>query len=79
MDCVESITLLSEYHEGALDEPVSIEVRIHLRDCPPCADVYNELKEIVTKAVALREYQEINFPDENSLWLRMRLAEREAH
>lgn len=79
MDCHESITLLSEYRDGVLIESITIEVRAHLDGCPPCADIYRELDEIVHWAVGLRENPGINFPDENVLWQRMRIAERKIH
>ena len=79
MDCTESIILLSEFHDDALDEHRRVEVQTHLSDCPPCADVLRDLDEIVHRAVTLREYQEINFPDEDVLWLRMGLRERKIH
>jgi len=79
MDCQESIILLSEYHDGSLSEPVGIEVRIHLDGCPPCADIYRELDEIISWAIQLRENQQLDFPDENTLWLRMGLVERKAY
>jgi predicted anti-sigma-YlaC factor YlaD len=79
MDCTESIALLSEFHDGALDDGLRTQVQTHLSGCPPCKDIFGDLSEIVNVAVALNLKQEISFPDEDALWQRMKLADRKVH
>jgi predicted anti-sigma-YlaC factor YlaD len=79
MDCTESITLLSEFHDGALDGALRAQVQTHLAECSPCKDIFGDLSEIVNVAVALNLKQELSFPDEDALWQRMKLADRKVH
>jgi anti-sigma factor RsiW len=79
MDCTESLPLLSDFHDGSLDDTMRSQVQTHLTDCPPCADVFGDISEIVNVAVALNLKQEIAFPDEDAFWQRMRLADRKVH
>jgi predicted anti-sigma-YlaC factor YlaD len=72
-DCAKSLAMLSEFHDGALDEERRALVRAHLALCPPCEDVFKDLDTIVAAALVLREEREIAFPDENLLWQRMAL------
>ena len=72
MDCAESVALLSDYREGALDETLLVEVRAHLVICPPCAAVFQDLETIIMAASALRQDQDIPFPDETVIWQRLR-------
>ena len=74
MECAESINLLSDLYDGSLDEVARTQVQTHLAECPPCANIFGELGEIVNMAVALNFKQEIAFPDEDALWQRMRKA-----
>ena len=79
MDCTESLPLLSELHDGALDDALGTQVKTHLAGCPPCADVFSDLSQIVNVAVALNLKHDIKFPDEDALWQRMRIADRKVH
>ena len=79
MDCIESLPLLSDLHDGALDDTLGVQVKTHLAECPPCADVFSDLSQIVNVAVALNLKQEISFPDEDALWRRMRIADQKIH
>jgi predicted anti-sigma-YlaC factor YlaD len=79
MDCSESLPLLSDFHDGSLDDLLRIQVQTHLARCPPCADVFSDLSEIVNVAVALNLKPELAFPDEDALWQRMRIAEPKVH
>jgi hypothetical protein len=79
MDCTESLTLLSDFHDGALDDALRMQVQLHLVGCPPCTDVFGDLSEIVNVAVALNLKQEIPFPDEDALWQRLNIAGRPIH
>jgi len=75
MDCVESIALLSEYHDGALGEPSSAQVQEHLLICLECHGVFNDLEVIVTRTrVLLHGGQGITYPDEVMIWRRMNLT-----
>ena len=79
MKCDESLTLLSDFHDRALDDALRSEVHAHLTDCPPCADIFGELGEIVKTAVMLNREPEISFPDEDAFWLRMKITTQEIH
>lgn len=79
MDCAKSLELLSEFHDGALDEAWQAKVRTHLTECPPCAGVFLDLDTIVLAATALRSDLEIAFPDENLIWQRMSIGNRTIH
>lgn len=79
MDCTESLPLLSEFHDGALDDPLRTQVQAHLAGCTPCTGVFGDLSEIVNVAIALNLKQEIPFPDQDALWHRMKLAGRKVH
>jgi predicted anti-sigma-YlaC factor YlaD len=79
MDCAESLSLLSDLHDGALDDALRPQVRTHLAECPPCADIFSDISEIVNVAVALNLKQDIPIPDEDAFWQRMRLADRKVH
>lgn len=79
MDCEKSIELLSDFHDGELDEYGRIEVSAHLAGCRPCAGLYGDLDSIVLAASALRAGQDISYPDEEALWQRLRLADGEIH
>jgi predicted anti-sigma-YlaC factor YlaD len=79
MDCSESLPLLSDFHDGSLDDSSRAEVKTHLTRCPPCNDVFSDLSEIVNVAVALNLKPELSFPDGDALWQRMRIAERKVH
>lgn len=79
MKCTESITLLSDFRDGQLDNGGRTQVQQHLETCPPCAGIFSELNTIVLTALALREEQKIDFPDENLIWQRMRLSNQTLH
>lgn len=79
MKCTESITLLSDFRDGQLGNAEQTEMRTHLEKCPPCAGIFSELDTIVLIALALREDQKIDFPDENLIWQRMRLSNPTIH
>ena len=79
MECAESLNLLSDLYDNSLDDTLRTQVQTHLAECPPCADVFGDLGEIVKVAVALNFKQEIAFPDEDALWQRMRIADRKVH
>jgi hypothetical protein len=79
MECTESLNLLSDLHDHLLDDPLERQVKSHLDDCPPCANVFSELSEIVNVSVMLNQNPSIDFPDEDDIWRRMRLADPKIH
>ena len=79
MECANNIELLSDFHDGTLDEVVQVEVRDHLALCQPCAGIFRDLDTIVMAATVLRAEQEITFPDENLIWQRMSITKRTFH
>ena len=79
MECAESVALLSDFREGALDQTIQVEVQAHLAGCPPCADVFSDLDTIVMAARGLSGAQDIAFPDETIVWQRMGIAKRTIH
>lgn len=74
MDCARSIELLSEYHDGTLDQEVYIQVRAHLSICPPCTIIFEEIDVIVVTASQLQTDPGIAFPDEETIWRRVKVA-----
>lgn len=79
MECAESVALLSDFREGALDQTIQVQVKDHLAGCPPCADVFSDLDTIVMAARGLSGEQNITFPDETIVWQRMGVAKRTIH
>jgi hypothetical protein len=79
MDCTESLNLLSDLHDHMLEDPLERQVKSHLDGCPPCANVFTELSEIVQVSVVLNLNPSIDFPDEDDIWRRMRLADPKIH
>jgi len=43
MNCDELLRRLTEYRDGALDERICEEIRLHLAQCDSCADVQRDL------------------------------------
>jgi len=76
MECAKSLELLSDYLAGSLDDGDRDGVSDHLIKCPPCADVHKDLKTIITISIELREEAPatISYPDENTIWQRVRMA-----
>ena len=80
MDCSESLTMLSDLHDGALDELNTTAVREHLAKCKPCEGIFFDIDAIVVAAHVMRGTADgIAFPDEDALWQRMGLKPRELH
>ncbi|HEY0406576.1 MAG TPA: zf-HC2 domain-containing protein [Pyrinomonadaceae bacterium] len=78
-NCAKSLELLSDYHEGALDESQKEFVRTHLGECPPCMVVLQDIEVIITSAPVIRGEDGISFPDENAVWQRMRITKTTIH
>ena len=79
MNCSQSLALLSEYHDGALDEGNRARVSEHLEKCRPCMGVFQDLDLIVMSAAVIRGEEGISFPDEEAIWRRMRLGNTTIH
>ena len=73
-NCARGLALLSDYHEGLLDETEQEFVRAHLSECPPCMVVLEDVQLIITSAPVIRDEEGIAFPDENVIWQRMRIT-----
>lgn len=73
MNCEKCQELLSDYLDGALPHGERARVAAHLGGCPACAEVREELRDIVASARASRE--QLTAPaDSQALWLRIREA-----
>ena len=48
LTCQELVELVTDYLEGALDEPTSARVAAHLADCDGCADYVEEMRATVS-------------------------------
>jgi Putative zinc-finger len=79
MDCAKSLELLSDFRDGVLEEPLSMEVRTHLTLCVPCAGVFQDLDSIVLAAMTLRTEPGLAFPDEQAIWQRMSITKGTIH
>jgi predicted anti-sigma-YlaC factor YlaD len=79
MDCVTSLSLLSDYHDGFLAEAESTQVRAHLDSCKPCLCIFSDLDLITVTAIELRNSDTINFPDEGIMWQQLRIVTYESH
>ena len=74
MDCAQSLLMLSEYRDKALDDDYFALVKEHLEKCPPCMVIFKDIDLIVMSAPAILEEEGITFPDENVIWQRMRIT-----
>lgn len=73
-NCARSLALLSDYHDGLLDEAEQEFVRAHLGECPPCMVVLQDVQLIVTSAPIIRDEEGIAYPDENVIWQRLQIT-----
>jgi hypothetical protein len=76
MECDESLELLSELHAGTLEETIALTIRRHLADCPPCCGVFDDIQTIVVTATSLGSNDQLEFPDENTVWQRITMVRR---
>ena len=79
MECAKSLELLSDFHDGMLEEALQVEVRTHIAVCSPCAGVFRDLDTIVLAATTLRTDSELAFPDERVIWQRMYIGKPAIH
>jgi anti-sigma factor RsiW len=47
ISCIDLVELVTEYLEGALDEPTSAEVEAHLALCPGCDTYLTQMRETI--------------------------------
>lgn len=47
IDCADLVELVTEYLEGALDEPVAAEIEAHLDLCPGCDAYLAQMRETI--------------------------------
>ena len=79
MDCAQSLALLSEYRDKALDETYYALVSEHLEKCPPCMVVLQDIELIIVSAPVIGGEEGINYPDENAIWQRIRITKTTIH
>lgn len=79
MDCADSLSLLSDYRDGALDEGNRSMVSEHLDCCPPCKCVFTDIESIVMTASTFRTEDGITYPDETLTWQRVSIKQRTSH
>ena len=46
MNCDDLLRRLTDYRDGVLDEGICGEIRFHLSQCDPCADVQRDLESL---------------------------------
>ena len=76
IDCEKSISMLSDFRDGVLDEDNHLFVRMHLDCCPPCHGIFRDLELLIITATELRISPAINFPDEEIIWRRISIEKR---
>ncbi|MDQ3907928.1 MAG: zf-HC2 domain-containing protein [Acidobacteriota bacterium] len=71
MDCEKSLSLLSDYRDGALDGEHRDLVARHLDGCPPCKCVFTDIDTIVVTARTIAGEDGVSYPDEETFWQRI--------
>jgi predicted anti-sigma-YlaC factor YlaD len=79
MDCDQSLSLLSDYRDGALDDGNRSLISEHLDGCPPCKCVYTDIETIILTASTFSSEDGINYPDEEIFWQRITVTKRTVH
>jgi predicted anti-sigma-YlaC factor YlaD len=74
MNCVKSLKLLSEYHDGSLNVIEAVRIRMHLMICPSCRGISYDLEQIIAAAAELRNNNSVACPDDNVGWRRFESA-----
>ncbi|HEX5085493.1 MAG TPA: zf-HC2 domain-containing protein [Blastocatellia bacterium] len=70
MNCVKSLKLLSEYHDGSLNVIEAVRVRMHLMKCQACRGILHDLDQIISVAAELRDKSPAACPDDKAGWRR---------
>jgi predicted anti-sigma-YlaC factor YlaD len=78
-NCARSLSLLSDYRDGVLDEEEKALVRHHLAECPPCLVVLQDVELIIMSAPMIGGEEGIAYPDESAIWQRMRITKTTVH
>jgi predicted anti-sigma-YlaC factor YlaD len=79
MDCDQSLSLLSDFRDGALDDGNRASVSQHLDGCPPCKGVFTDIETIVVTARTFRDEDGISYPDEDIFWQRITVSKTTIH
>lgn len=78
-DCAQSLSRLSDFHDGTLNQSDRDLVAAHLDGCRPCQGIYQELNIIIVVAPELQEGDGIPIPDEQVFWQRLSFARQREH
>lgn len=79
MDCDQSLSLLSDYRDGVLDDGNRSLISEHLDGCPPCKCVYMDIETIILTASTFSSEDGITYPDEDIFWQRITVTKRTVH
>ncbi|MGE0128277.1 MAG: anti-sigma factor [Blastocatellales bacterium] len=74
MNCTRNLTLLSDFHDGLLDNIETAQVRTHLMLCLSCREVFHDLELIVSAAAELRDENCGACPSEKVSWQQVQTA-----
>jgi predicted anti-sigma-YlaC factor YlaD len=74
MNCTQNITLLSDFHDGMLNERETGRVRAHLMMCRSCRELSQDLERIITAAAELRDESCATCPNEEASWRRFEVV-----
>ena len=72
--CEETLDVLVDYCDGAMDSTTLVAFEAHFADCPPCLDFLRTYK--TTIRVSARSFEGVELPDSVSTRLRSFLRER---
>jgi predicted anti-sigma-YlaC factor YlaD len=79
MDCSESLSLLSDYRDGGLDDGHRTLVSQHLDGCPPCKCIFTDIETIIITARSFVAEDGVSYPDEDIFWQRITVTKRTVH
>jgi len=68
MNCAKNLTLLSDFHDGLLNNVETAQVQTHLMLCLSCREVFHDLELIVSAAAELRDENCVTCPSEKVSW-----------
>jgi len=70
MNCAKNVILLSDFHDGLLNEVENAQVRAHLTLCRLCREISHDLERIISAAAELRDESHVTCPNEQVSWRR---------
>lgn len=70
MNCTKSVVLLSDFHDGLLNDMETAQVRTHLLICRSCREISHDLELIIAAAAELRDEGSVTCPNEKVSWQR---------